>query len=1008
MSIDPQELGYDPKKLKRELTKDYISASDQDINEMLKTVGTEDLQELFQGLPSDIRFEQTPDCTEGLEYEQLIEHIQSIAERNNILTSFLGDGLQNYRVPKVVSDICQVRGLTTAYTPYQPERSQGTLMSLWIYSSTMSMLTGFEAINASLYERSTCLSEALNTTLRLKSKRTKVIVSQGIRPEEREVLHTLAKETKLEILEVPLDKKTGQTDANALEKLLSDHAGEVAGLAFCQVNCLGLLENWDRLTDLSRDHDILSIAVFDPILLGDGGLTPPSEYGSDQKGVDIIVGEAQHLCLAPNFGGPGLGVFGIRYNPENRLNIRATAGRYVGLGKDEKNQRALAMVLSTREQHIRREKATSNICSNQSFVASIAGAALLARGDKGMRESLETAHANAQSFAQGLQEVDGAELAFAETAFFNELLIQTKSDVSTLLEKARDNGLHLGVDVSTRLEDDKQAFLMSFSDIQTPKDLQDALNFLKKHLGEKTSQQTKLPTLLDSQKRKQAPGLPQINSDELKNYYHKLGRLNLSPDDNVYPLGSCTMKYNPYINDYAASLAGFTQAHPQAPVKDVQGCLFILHETQEIFKRMTGLAAVTTQPVAGAQGELVGLKMFQAYHADKGEQRDLILIPKSAHGTNPATATMAGFETKKVKGVPYGIVNVNANEKGQIDLDQIKNLVQEHGHRIAGIMVTNPNTSGIFESEFKQMAELIHSVDGLVYMDGANMNAIAGQVNLQALGVDAVHNNLHKTWTIPHGGGGPGDAIVAVSERLVDFMPGLQVIKTGEFYDWEKPAKSIGSFHRHHGNFAHKVRCYTYLKALGSDGIRRMSGMAVLSANYLLKKLEGVYPWLPQGADEVERMHEFILTLSKEQFEGIQKAGTPKAQAIAKVGKLFLDFGMHAPTVAFPEMYGMMVEPTESFTKAELDRFYDVLVAINKLVSDHPEVLTTAPHFTPVRKVDEVDANKNLTLFEKLEGLPEIAQNPVDPQELNKMSVGDVCEKIIQAHQNSKGSKGQS
>jgi glycine dehydrogenase len=734
------------------------------------------------------------------------------------------------------------------------------------------------------------------------------------------------------------------------------------------------------------------------MLLGDGGLTPPCDYGSDKKGADIIVGEAQHLCLAPNYGGPGLGVFGIRYNAENRLNIRATAGRYVGLGKDEHSQRALAMVLSTREQHIRREKATSNICSNQSFVASIAGAALLARGDKGMRESLNQAQSNASSFLQKLHEIEGIELAYPTTPFFNEILLETKTPVSKLLQKARESGIHLGIDVSKRLSDQKQAFLMSFSDKQTSSEIQKTIEFLKSHLGNASRPKIAIAEIPATQMRTSAPGLPQISSEELKDYYHKLGRLNLSPDDNVYPLGSCTMKYNPYINDYAAGLEGFTQAHPQAPAEDVQGCLYILHETQEIFKKMTGLAAVTTQPVAGAQGELVGIKMFQAYHADKGEQRDLILIPKSAHGTNPATATMAGFETKKVKGVPYGIVNVNANSKGQIDFQQIEELVQEHGKRIAGIMITNPNTSGIFESQFKQIAELIHSVDGLVYMDGANMNAIASQVNLKSLGVDAVHNNLHKTWTIPHGGGGPGDAIVAVSEKLVDFMPGRQVVQTQKGFDWVTPAKSIGSFHRHHGNFAHKVRCYTYLKALGSQGIRRMSGVAVLSANYLLKKLEGVYPWLPQGADEVERMHEFILTLNKEQFDGIQKSGTPKAQAIAKVGKLFLDFGMHAPTVAFPEMYGMMVEPTESFTKSELDRFLDVLVAINKLVTNHPEVLKTAPHFTPVRKVNEVDANKNLTLFETLKGLPQIAQNPVDPQELNKMSVGDVCEKIIEAH----------
>jgi glycine dehydrogenase len=460
------------------------------------------------------------------------------------------------------------------------------------------------------------------------------------------------------------------------------------------------------------------------------------------------------------------------------------------------------------------------------------------------------------------------------------------------------------------------------------------------------------------------------------------------------------MKYNPHINDWAASLPGFTDLHPQAPQEDSQGSLELLFEIQEWFKKITGLQGLTTQPVAGAQGELVGLKLFQAYHRHNGEAetRKLVLIPRSAHGTNPATATMAGFETKKVDGIEYGIVNVNADDEGRMDLEQIKQLVATHGKRIAGIMVTNPNTSGLFENNFHHMAQLIHEVGGLVYMDGANMNAIAGWVDLGKLGVDAVHNNLHKTWTIPHGGGGPGDAIVAVSQKLVEFLPGNQIIKDGETYKMVRPKYSIGSFHRHHGNFAHKVRCYTYLRALGEEGIKKMAAIAVLSAGYLYKQLNDIYPTLPEGSGHVPRMHEFILTLDKDLFDRIARAGTPKAQAIAKIGKLFLDFGMHAPTVAFPEIYGMMIEPTESFSKDELDRFVQVVRSIHTLISEHPEVLTTAPHFTPVKKVDEVLANKNLILFEKLTGLPPLRENPVDPRALNKVAVGDLCEQIIQAH----------
>ena len=1002
MASNYSHLPYNPETLKRELKKYYISASPEEIQQMMEKVGVQNLDQLFSSLPEEVMFKKAPDAGEELNYSQLIDHVEAMAAKNNIKPSFIGDGLKAYKVPEIVPYVCSIRGLTTAYTPYQPERSQGTLMTLWLYSSSMSMLTGFEAINASLYERSTCLSEAIQTSLRLRPQANTVLVSEGIYPGDIEVLKTYAMETKTELLFVPLDAKNGLVDYQKMQEILKEKGAQIAAMAFPQTNSLGLCEDVNALTDLCHQNNILSIAMIDPMLLGASGLKAPVAYG--EKGADIIVGEGQHLCLAPNFGGPGLGVFGIRYNDENKLSIRSTAGRYVGLGMDEKGERALSMVLSTREQHIRREKATSNICSNQSFVATIAGAALLSRGDSGMKESLDLSRKRALNVAEKIQTTQELELAFPETSFFNELIVKVnKGSATEWIEKARVAGLHLGVDASKRVQGLEQALLITLTDWQSEEDMQKLFSFIDQStttLSQPRDFQKQIPQDL---LRDQNPGLPKIELNELKAYYDTLGELNLSPDDNVYPLGSCTMKYNPYINDYAASLSGFTDIHPQAPIEDAQGSLEILYQTQEIFKAVTGLAGLTTQPVAGAQGELVGIKLFQAYHRNNGQAqtRNVILIPTSAHGTNPATATMAGFETKKVDGVQYGIVAINANEKGQMDFEQLQELVKTYNTRIAGIMVTNPNTSGIFENDFKKMAELIHSVDGLVYMDGANMNAIASWVDLGAMGVDAVHNNLHKTWTIPHGGGGPGDAIVAVSEKLLDFLPGHQVVKKDGLYRFEKAPKSIGSFHRHHGNFAHKVRCYTYLKALGSEGIRQMAAVAVLSANYVLAQLKDLYPGLPEKANDVARMHEFILTLNKDQFDRIQKAGTPKAQTIAKIGKLFLDFGMHAPTVAFPEVYGMMIEPTESFTKKELDRFVEVVRAIHLLINEHPEVLTTAPHFTPIRKVNEVEANKNLVLFEKLQGLPVMAQNPINPEELNKLAVGDICAKIVEAHRNS-------
>ena len=310
-------------------------------------------------------------------------------------------------------------------------------------------------------------------------------------------------------------------------------------------------------------------------------------------------------------------------------------------------------------------------------------------------------------------------------------------------------------------------------------------------------------------------------------------------------------------------------------------------------------------------------------------------------------------------------------------------------------MITNPNTSGIFETSFKQIAEKIHAIGGLVYMDGANMNAIAGWVDLGALGVDAVHNNLHKTWTIPHGGGGPGDAIVAVSERLTPYLPGYQIEFDGSLYQPVRAPKSIGSFHRHWGNFAHKIRCYTYLLRLGREGVRRMSAVAVLSARYLQAQLTDDYALLPAGADSEPRMHEFILTLREADFGLLDSVGLRKTDAAPRIGKLFLNFGFHAPTVAWPEPLGLMIEPTESYTKAELDRFVEAVQAIIKLAKEHPDVLNSAPHFTPIDRVEEVEANRDVCLSESLDTLPVINPARVSTKELAKLTVPEIYAKIV-------------
>ncbi|MGA1115540.1 MAG: aminomethyl-transferring glycine dehydrogenase subunit GcvPB, partial [Opitutales bacterium] len=727
-----------------------------------------------------------------------------------------------------------------------------------------------------------------------------------------------------------------------------------------------------------------------PMLLATGGLKTPSNFGSG--GVDFIAGEAQHLAIPPSFGGPGLGLFGSRYNEHSKKDLRNTPGRYIGKAKDSQNRDCFVMVLSTREQHIRKEKATSNVCSNQAFLATIAGANLLAKGENGLKHALAHAADSRRQVSEWIRQRDGIELAFPHSAAFTELVLSVSEDPEILLRRAREDGLHFGVDVSSRLSSgEKKLIKLSFSDVQGEEELAALKKFIFDNFP--ASSQTENEAMIPSNLLRTEPtNLPSFSHDELINYYEQLANLNISPDDGCYPLGSCTMKYNPLLNDWAAGLEGFSQAHPQAPEEDVQGPLEVLYEIQEWFKSITGLAGVTTQPVAGAQGELVGLKLFQAYHQSRGEDhRNIILIPKSAHGTNFATAATAGYGS--------GIVYLQANEEGRIDLTDFRQKIDEHGKNLCGIMITNPNTSGIFETDFSTIAQDVHQAGGLVYMDGANMNAIAGIVDLSKLGVDAVHNNLHKTWTIPHGGGGPGDAIVAVSEPLVPFLPGKQIYKDKDgYFRSYTPESSIGTFHRNWGNFGHKVRAYSYLLRLGKEGVPRMSSVAVLAARYLFEVLRFHYPTLPAHAGQISRMHEFILTLSDQDFERLEKVGVPKSQAIPQVGKLFLDFGFHAPTVAFPEVFGLMIEPTESYTKAELDRFARAVISIKDLVENYPQVVITAPHFTPIDRVDEVAANRNLCLSEKLSHLPSLPVNRIQPHVLLELDTDEIKRRILQLH----------
>ncbi len=988
------KLPFDPTKLPRELARHYVPASDKDIREMFAAVGSKDFPELYSHIDPSVLFQTPPDLPEELSYEALADSMEELSSRNNVRTAFLGDGLQAYRVHEIVGHVCSIRNLTTSYTPYQPERSQGTLITHWLYQSAMSQLTGFEAVNSSLYDRASALFEAAVCAVRMgDAEANTVLVAGNLLPSDLEVLRTHVEGTSVKLAFLPADEDTGRIAAGAIKEAAGRLGRSLAAFIFPQVNALGLLEDVDALADACADAGIRAVAVVDPMLLATGGLKPPSAYG--RKGADIVVGEGQHLAIGPNFGGPGLGLFAVRHNAEKKNEVRETPGRFVGKAKDGSGRDCIVMVMSTREQHIRKDKATSNICSNQAFIATIAGAAVLARGEKGMAESCAAGRDLAHKAAARLHTVPGLRVCYAKEAFWNEFCLMLPESAAAVIAKGRAAGLHVGVDVTGRTPCGCHLLKVSFSDVQSVADADRLVAFFEGLYG-KAGTPASLPAIPARLLREGPVGLPGFTLAELKDYYLRLGELNVSPDTGCFPLGSCTMKYNPHVNDWAAGLPGFTGLHPQAPVEDAQGSLALLWEIQEWFRKITGLAGLTTQPVAGAQGELVGLKLFQAYHRAKGETRDILLIPATAHGTNFATATTAGYVSgRRADGSPTGIVILKALPDGRVDQADFDAKIAEFGPRVAGMMVTNPNTSGVFETDFRRMAESVHRVGGLVYMDGANMNAIAGWVNLGSLGVDAVHNNLHKTWTVPHGGGGPGDGIVAVSDKLVDFLPGFQIERRDGRFVPVRPKRSIGSFHRHWGNFAHKVRVLTYLRRLGKEGVRRMAAMSVLSSRYLHSRLGAHFPSLPAGADGVPRMHEFILTLTEEDFRRAEAAGVPRASVIARVGKLFLDFGFHTPTVAFPEVFGLMIEPTESYTKAELDRFAEAVVAIGSLIRERPEVLKSAPRFTPVDRVDEVAANRNLTLSERVTELPKLNPNRIPPSQLASMPVEEIRRRIL-------------
>jgi len=577
-------LSFNPHEFPRETARHYISASDEELHEMLSTIGFFDLSQLFAHIDPSLLFPQPLSLPEEFSYFEVAENIANIASLSNQKLSFIGDQLPVWKTPEIVDFVSNLRNLSTSYTPYQPERSQGTLISHWIYQCAISTLTGFEAINTSLYDRTFAIYEAITCSLRTSQKPPRILLASTLFPQEIEVLNTLSKETGIKFDHLDMNPNTGQSDYQILSSMSIDELNQYSAFVYPQITSMGVIEDVDLITNFCQDNHIRSIACIDPFLLGEGGLKPPVEFG--KSGADFIAGDAQHLAIPPNFGGPGLGIFGCRHNDQKKSDLRNSPGRYIGQAKDINGRDCHVMVLSTREQHIRKEKATSNVCSNQAFLATLAGASILSQGSRGLGKAVEIANRYQQKVMDAIEKLEGIEPAFSDNNPPTEITIRTDKSVANLIQNARSQDINLGIDVTDRLESKHTnggMIKLSFSNIHTNENINRLIAFLDSEFIASSEPSTHYKYRIEQRYlRQKKTHLPSYSNEELREYYGKLAELNVSPDDGCYPLGSCTMKYNPRACNSLAMLPGFLSAHPLTPEKHYQGYLACMYELQNM------------------------------------------------------------------------------------------------------------------------------------------------------------------------------------------------------------------------------------------------------------------------------------------------------------------------------------------------------------------------------------------------------------------------------------------
>ncbi|NNF58377.1 MAG: aminomethyl-transferring glycine dehydrogenase [Rhodothermaceae bacterium] len=873
--------------------------------DMLGTLGYDSLDALTEAaIPEAIRMDGTLDLPAALSEQELLERARGLAEQNRVARSYLGMGYYGTVTPPVIlRNVFENPGWYTQYTPYQAEIAQGRLEALLNFQTVVSDLTGLPLANASLLDEGTAAAEAMTLFAGAqRGKRSHFFVDARCHPQTIAVVQMRAEPQGITV-EVG-DWANFAADDNTIGALVQYPTTD------------GAIVDYTAFAD--RLHDAGAYLAVATDLLALTLIEAPGTWGAD-----VAVGNSQRFGVPMGYGGPHAGFFATKEDFKRQM-----PGRIIGVSKDRHGNTALRMALQTREQHIRREKATSNICTAQVLLANIAGLYAVYHGPEGLRAIAERVHVFTRLLADGLADL-GHTVATAD--FFDTLrvapgegftgadLVRQAAEADINLRLFENGDVGLALDETTNLADLDNLFRV-FAGTTAP-------GFSAEERA------ASVEPGYDGPLKRETPYLthPVFHENrsetEMLRYLKRLENRDLSLAHSMIPLGSCTMKLNATAEMMPVTLPGFSALHPFAPRDQASGYHTMMDELRDWLAEITGFAAVSLQPNSGAMGEYTGLLTIRAYHRHHGDtDRVVCLIPSSAHGTNPASAVMAGME----------VVVVKVDDDGNINMVDLKAKAEQHADRLAALMITYPSTHGVFETTIRQMAEIVHTNGGLVYMDGANMNAQVGLCRPGDFGMDVCHLNLHKTFAIPHGGGGPGMGPIGVTEALAPFLPSHPVVPVGG-------DEAIGPVAAApYGSASILLISWAYCAMMGGEGLTRASQLAILNANYMAKRLDGHYDVLYRGPGGLAA-HEFILDVRPFQQAGVT------AEDIAK---RLIDYGFHAPTMSWPVAGTLMIEPTESESKAELDRFCDAMIAIRSEIQEielgtiDPEdnVLKNAPH----------------------------------------------------------------